>query len=175
MPTLKELTQHNHDTAENHPFVKLLLGGNISEQIYASYLANQFLQYQTLETLAADLFKEIPGLARAECILEDLMELDQRVVVFPSTSQYCKRLRTLNQDELLAHVYTKHMGDLYGGQMIKRVVPGSGKMYDFGDNRTEIIKSLREKLTTEMAAEANIAFESTLEMFDGLAYEYDIQ
>ena len=41
----------------------------------------------------------------------------------------------------MAHIYVRHFGDLFGGQMMKKVVVGSGKMYDF-KNRSELIKEL---------------------------------
>jgi heme oxygenase len=173
MSTLKELTQHNHDLAEKHPFVNLLLGGEIPAEIYATYLANQYLQYQALELYAKDLFDSLPGLARTHNIGLDLAELNTKVKIFDSTIEYCDRLKTLNQSQLAAHVYTKHMGDLYGGQMIKRKVPGSGLMYKFED-RDGLIRELRSKLNVEMAGEANIAFESTLTLFDRIANEYHI-
>jgi len=30
--------------------------------------------------------------------------------------------------KVMAHVYVRHMGDLSGGQMIKKKIPGAGKM-----------------------------------------------
>jgi heme oxygenase len=66
------------------------------------------------------------------------------------------------------------MGDLYGGQMIKRVVPGTTNMYEF-ENRKELIDSLRNKLDISMAAEANYCFDFAIELFTELANEYNIQ
>ena len=37
--------------------------------------------------------------------------------------------------KLYAHIYVRHMGDLSGGQMIKRKVPGLGKYYEFKFNK----------------------------------------
>jgi heme oxygenase len=66
------------------------------------------------------------------------------------------------------------MGDLYGGQMIKRVVPGDATMYDF-ENRKELIDALRKKLNVSMAAEANECFGFAIDLFTELANEYNIQ
>jgi heme oxygenase len=66
------------------------------------------------------------------------------------------------------------MGDLYGGQMIKKVVPGTASMYDFS-NRKELIDALRQKLDVAMAAEANECFVFAIELFTELANEHNIQ
>jgi hypothetical protein len=56
------------------------------------------------------------------------------------------------------------MGDLYGGKLISRVVPGSGLAYQFED-RPKIIKAFNEKLTLEMGDEANVAFDWFIKIF----------
>ena len=62
---------------------------------------------------------------------------------------------------MLAHLYVRHMGDLYGGQMIKKKVPGSGKFYEF-TNREELITNIRAKLTDDLGEEANVAFQHAI-------------
>jgi heme oxygenase len=173
MTTLKELTNHNHVLAEQHSFTKLLLSGNITSGIYTTFLANQLLQYQTLEHCAKHLLSEIPGLARSELIMQDVLELDEPVIFFDTTAEYCNHVKQLNDNGLWAHIYTKHMGDLYGGQILKKVVPGSGLMYQF-DNRKLMIDKLRTKLDISMAPEANYAFESAIKLFSRIADEYNL-
>ena len=75
---------------------------------------------------------------------------------------------------LWAHLYVKHMGDLFGGQILKRLVPGSGHMYQF-ENRQELIGQVRAQLCDSMADEANLCFTQTLELFSELANEHNIQ
>ena len=41
-------------------------------------------------------------------------------------------------DKLMAHVYVRHMGDLSGGQMIAKRVPGEGRMYKFDKGHDEL-------------------------------------
>jgi heme oxygenase len=55
------------------------------------------------------------------------------------------------------------MGDLYGGQMIKKIVPGSHKALEFKEPRTTIEK-IRLKLEEDMAYEANRAFDWAIRM-----------
>jgi len=173
MTTLKELTHNSHVMAENHAFTKLLLSGKISSGIYATFLANQLLQYQILEHCAKHLLNQIPGLARSELILQDLLKLDEPVIFFDTTANYCNHVKQLNDHDLWAHIYTKHMGDLYGGQIIKKLVPGSGLMYTFHDRKL-MIDELRTKLNISMANEANYSFQSAIDLFNRIADEYNL-
>jgi len=173
MTTLKELTHDNHVKAEAHAFTKLLLSGEIPSGIYATFLANQLLQYQTLEHCAKHLLDQIPGLARSELIMQDLLDLDEPVIFFDSTAEYCNHVKQLDDAGLWAHIYTKHMGDLYGGQILKKLVPGSGLMYQFNDRKL-MIDQLRTKLDISIATEANYAFESAIKLFDRIADEYNL-
>jgi hypothetical protein len=66
------------------------------------------------------------------------------------------------------------MGDMYGGQMIKTKIPGTGSMYDFSDRKTLIAK-LREKLSDSLAPEANRCFQQIFLVFSDLANEHNIQ
>ena len=173
MTTLKDLTHDNHVKAEAHAFTKLLLSGKIPKGIYATFLANQLLQYQTLEFCAKHLLDKIPGLARSDLILQDLLDLDEPVIFFDITAKYCNHIKLLSDHDLWAHIYVKHMGDLYGGQLIKKVVPSMGLMYTFED-RKPLIDALRNNLDISMGTEANICFDLTMELFDRIANEYNL-
>jgi hypothetical protein len=59
------------------------------------------------------------------------------------------------------------MGDLYGGKIIAKRVPGSGKAYQFED-RPALIKALDAKLSTELVEEAILGFELSMGIFDEL-------
>jgi hypothetical protein len=72
----------------------------------------------------------------------------------------------------MAHIYVRHMGDLSGGQMIAKKVPGSGRYYQFED--VDVLKNkIRERLSDELAEEANLAFDFSIAMFQQLM-ELDI-
>ena len=179
MTTLKELTHDNHVLAEQQPFTKLLLSGNISENIYADFLYNQHAIYQTLETVAKGrgLLDGLPEIERNQKIQLDFENLPKcKTTLYTSTQKYIQYLttRNLSDNQILAHLYVRHMGDLYGGQMIKRVVPGTTTMYEF-ENRKELIDALRQKLDINMAAEANECFAFAIELFTELANEHNIQ
>jgi heme oxygenase len=167
MTTLKDLTNDLHVKAEAHPFTQDLLSGNIQPAPYATLLANQLVMYTELERLCVKhgLLIGLEGLLRKDKILQDILELNQPVHILPSTAEFVKHLQTCSDSQLLAHVYVKHMGDLYGGQILKSRVPGSGNMYDF-DNRSDLIAVLRSRLTIDMADEAREGFQRTLNLFD---------
>ena len=66
----------------------------------------------------------------------------------------------------MAHIYVRHMGDLSGGQMIAKRVPGAGKMYQFGDEPEKIKEAIRSKLDDSMADEAKVCFDFAKRFFD---------
>ena len=179
MTTLKELTHNNHELAEAHPFTKLLLSGNIPENVYADFLYNQQAIYYSLEAVAKrkSLLDGLDGIERTVKIGDDFDNLPKcKTTLYPSTLKYINYItnRNLSEQQILAHLYVRHMGDLYGGQMIKKVVPGTATMYEFS-NRSELISALRQKLDVNMAAEANECFASAIELFTELANEHNIQ
>ena len=177
--SLKDLTHKNHELAEQHPFTKRLVSGELSKQEYADYLYNQLPAYHRLETLCEQrgLLTNIESIKRSQAILNDfndLMDSYPTVQIYPSTIRYVNYLERLTDQQLLAHLYVRHMGDMYGGQMIKTKIPGNGTMYDF-ENRKELIQNLREKLSDDLATEANFCFEQIFLLFTDLANEHNIQ
>lgn len=179
MTTLKELTHDNHELAEAHPFTKLLLSGSIPENVYADFLYNQQAIYYSLEAVAKrkGLLNGLDGIERTVKIGDDFDNLPKcKTTLYPSTLKYINYItnRNLSEQQILAHLYVRHMGDLYGGQMIKKVVPGTATMYDFS-NRKELIDALRQKLDIAMAAEANECFVFAIQLFTELADEHNIQ
>jgi len=85
----------------------------------------------------------------------------------PVVIAYEKHVHNLDNDGLLAHVYVRHFGDMYGGQMIRKRNPGSGKMYDF-DNVEDLKTKVRSMLKDSMADEANKCFEFAIQLFTEL-------
>ena len=65
----------------------------------------------------------------------------------------------------MAHIYVRHMGDLSGGQMISKKVPGAGTMYQFEDNVSVLKDKIRARLNDSMADEAKIAFDFATKLF----------
>jgi heme oxygenase len=179
MSKLKELTWANHQKAERTNHASKLLRCMTPEE-YHRYLYNQYVMYAVLESQATEygVLEGIEDIARAEAIRKDLEELevahgierngDLLCQVVADYTDYCMHMK--DREEFLAHLYVRHFGDMYGGQMIKKRNPGSGKMYEFND--VEKLKTtVRAMLTDDMADEANTCFEFAMQLFEELDNE----
>jgi heme oxygenase (biliverdin-producing, ferredoxin) len=176
MSKLKELTWEVHQQAERTSFARKLLKG-LSPEEYYKYIYNQYQIYSVLEHHVVAWFPELKSILRAEKILADLKELEKLHNIDPTVSRMCpvvpryeKHISTLSSDGIIAHLYVRHFGDMYGGQMIKKRNPGSGKMYQF-ENVEELKTLVRAKLKDSMAEEANRCFEFAIELFRELDNE----
>jgi len=171
--SLKDLTHEAHQNAERQEFVKILFSGKINPKLYAAYLKNQHPQYEILEVCAMPLglLTGLPDMRRAPAILEDFIELwgkdtVEEPTILPVVQEYIKYIISIKDDprRLMAHLYVRHMGDLAGGQMISKRVPGAGKMYQFSD--PDALKAaIRAKIDDDMADEAKVCFEFATKFF----------
>ena len=177
MSNLKELTWEHHKDAERQAFVKVLLSGKIHPKFYATFLWNQHKKYDLLEALAQThgLLDGMPNIKRKLRIEEDFLELwtneDKPPVILNATNEYIAHMKDVmhDPDSIMAHVYTYHMGDLSGGQMIAKRVPGSTKFYQFNEDVDVIKDKIRTRLDDEMADEAKICFDFATELFKQMA------
>lgn len=173
MSKLKELTAKQHKKAERTKYAKKLLKG-LSPEEYYRYLTNQYEVYYTLELYAKEILKDFPAIKRASKIREDAEELEMQYgfkyydsLICDSVGEYKNYVSSLDREGLLAHVYVRHFGDMYGGQMIKKKVPGAGKMYDF-ENVEALKMKVRSMLNDDMAEEANRCFAFATKLFEEL-------
>lgn len=177
--SLKELTKDLHHDAERTAFAKLLLSGKISKEDYANYLYQMVLVYNGIETACASqgMLARLPDVERCYKIYQDFVELagknyETSYKWLPETMAYYEYLLKLNMDPdsrhlVKAHMYCRHMGDLFGGQMIKARVPGQGRFYQFND--AENLKSaIRAELTDDLGDEARVAFEWAIKIMRAL-------
>lgn len=176
--SLKEAISDNHHKAEEHPFTKSLFSGTLPKEVYGHFLFNILHCYRSLENAgdSIGLFDDLQGIKRSDQINQDLVETfaDHKYTLLNSAIKYGEYINSItDKDKLLAHVYVRYMGDLYGGQMIKRLVPTSGHMYEFA-NRKELIDKIRSKLTDSMGDEANVCFEFVIDLFEDIRVEYNI-
>lgn len=173
MSNLRDLTWEHHQNAERQEFVKELLSGSISNERYAQYLYNQYPAYDLLEAIATThgIFDDIPSVRRAPAILEDFKELwtdkDTTPNLCPVVEEYVQHLKPIIQDKnkIMAHVYVRHMGDLSGGQIIAKRVPGEGRFYKFDEDIETIKEKIRSQLDDSMAEEAKICFDFATKLF----------
>lgn len=175
MSNIKELTMQHHRAAERCGFVKVLLSGKINPDLYATYLWNQYLKYSELEKIAEsyNLFDNLQTIKRANKILLDFFELykDNNIhpYTFTSTLNYIQYIASISdKSRLFAHIYVHHMGDLSGGQMIAKRVPGSGHMYKFIGDIPQLKDTIRSRTADEMAPEAGVCFDYAIQLFEAL-------
>ena len=177
--SLREITKDLHHEAETTKFAKLLLSGKIEKKDYANYLYQLLLVYGPIEfgnKILGNL-ENLQGIERLGAIYQDFIELEGKDYTnkwLPVTLQYHQYLLDLLNDParrhlIKAHMYCRHMGDLHGGQIIKKQVASisKGKFYDF-NNPDKLKQSIREALTDDLGDEARVAFEWAIKMMKEL-------
>lgn len=176
--SLKEITKDLHHEAETTIFAKMLLSGKINKEDYKNYLYNLLAIYDPIEWYCRrqGFFENVQDLPRLKSIYADFQELDDGTYCYltPATLEYQAYLHKLgsNPDRkhlIKAHLYCRHMGDLFGGQIIKKQVAhiSQGKFYDF-DNADAMKMSIRSMLTDDLGDEARVAFEFAIKMMKDL-------
>lgn len=171
MNTLKELTAEKHREAENQPFIKSIFSGKVDSLKYANYLYQLIFVYGAIEGAAVNLklLDGIEDIKRVKFIEEDWLELigENTSKLLPSTKKYMEYLQMGtfwgDKKKVLAHLYVRHMGDLFGGQMLAKLLPGSCTMYKF-ENRENLILEMRKRIDTSLADEANLAFQYNIDI-----------
>jgi heme oxygenase len=129
---LRARTANAHARAERSGVVAAILAGTVTRPRYALWLRNLLPVYQELEQAAAR-HRARPGFAwmadgrlhRAGRIAADLAALIglDDLPVLPAGRDYAQRVKAAGSgagDRLLAHAYTRYLGDLSGGQVIRR-------------------------------------------------------
>jgi heme oxygenase len=175
--SLRDITKDLHHEAETTKFAKLLLSGKIEKTDYRNYLYNLLAIYDPIEWYGKrqGFFDKMPSLPRLRAIVQDFNELDDGSYHYltPATLEYQTYLHALCNDPerkhlVKAHLYCRHMGDLFGGQIIAKQVPyTSGKFYQFED--ADALKAaIRAELTDDLGDEARVAFEYAIKMMRDL-------
>ena len=175
--SLKELTADKHAEAETTPFMKAVFAKNMPADVWTDYTYQKRSWYEAIEHRSQEfgLLDNLKGIERAELIMEDfkaMINYDSTVYkLSPTTLDYCKYIRELDSAEkVLAHLYTWHLGDMFGGQMIKKIIDAPHRHLEF-ENARELMTTVRSMLTDDMAEEANTAFEWAIKILR----EYDIR
>ena len=199
---LKIGTKKSHSAAENTTFVASFLRGVVSKESYKKLVSDLYFVYSAMEEEVEKL-KDHPIIGQLQ--LSDLnrvnaLEQDLRFYYGPiwrslikpseACNQYVNRIREVAKNEpelLVGHHYTRYLGDLSGGQILKGIAEkalalgdGQGlKFYDF--EKIEDVKAYKagyrgildglpitEHQANAIIVEANYAFRLNMYMFDTL-------
>ena len=194
---LKEGTKSSHSAAENTKFVTSFLKGVVDEENYKQLIANFYFVYRAMEeeiqklrgdsTLGKLLFTELERVPALEQDLRYFYGPIWRSIVEPTDQcqRYVNRIREVSKDEpelLIAHPYTRYIGDLSGGQILKKIaeraIGTEGlNFYDFPkiDDKKSFKASYKSMLDTldldqhqinAIIVEANYAFRLNMYMFE---------
>jgi heme oxygenase len=143
--------------------------------LWIDWTYQKWLFYGAIEGAAGAnrLLGDLPDLRRAFYLFMDYNEMNterKKHEFRPVVIDYYNYIISIANDpnKVMAHLYTWHMGDMFGGQMIKKIVPGSHRNLEFQDADT-LKTNIRSKLDDSMADEANKAFDWAIRMMR----EYD--
>ena len=196
---LKEGTKESHSAAENTKFVASFLRGVVDYEEYRKLLTNFYYVYDTMEQRIRE--TEDPmvqairseNLERKEGIERDLeyyygADWKEKQIPSDACNKYCHRINEIAEESpylLVAHHYTRYIGDLSGGKILKEITarvlkPPAGKGLDFYEfpsipnaklfkqNYRAVLDNLGTDSSQENAliTEANYAFRLNMYMFD---------
>ncbi len=197
---IKEGTKKSHSMAENTSFVSSFLRGVISKENYKQLVANFYFIYRAMEE-EMERLKDSPivgpiyfdVLNRVNNLERDLRYYygptwRRDVVPTDQCQRYVNRIREVAEDEpelLIGHHYTRYMGDLSGGQILKNIAEKSLNLrdneglwfYEFEgiDDKKAFKEQYRSVLNTipitqsmanAIIVEANYAFRLNMYMFE---------
>lgn len=135
------MTKESHVRAENTELMLSFQRGKVTLPQFKLLLCSLYEVYQALEEVL-DKNSNHPGvapiyfpteLARLEALEKDLeffygQDWREKIVVPAATKRYCHRLRQIGEENpefLIAHAYTRYLGDLSGGQVLGRIAQKS--------------------------------------------------
>jgi heme oxygenase len=199
---LREGTKKSHTMAENVGFIKCFLKGTVEKTSYRKLAANLYFVYSAMEEemerhrnhpILSQVY--FPELNRKQSLEKDLYFYygsNWREEIEPSeaTQAYVQRIREISNNEpelLIAHLYTRYLGDLSGGQILKGIAQrgmnlseGQGtQFYEFQEipdekafkaNYRQVMDNLPiDQATAErIVDEANAAFGMNMKVFKEL-------
>ena len=194
-------TKKAHTMAENVGFVKCFLKGVVEKNSYRKLVANLYFVYSAMEE-EMDRHKNHPLVSKInfkELYRQRSLEKDlsyyyggnwrEQIQLTPAGEAYVQRIRQVSNQEpelLIAHSYTRYLGDLSGGQILKGIAQtamnlnGKGTaFYEFEDipDENAFKNKYRQALdelpiddatADRIVDEANAAFAMNMKMFEEL-------
>ncbi|MFE0382922.1 heme oxygenase (biliverdin-producing) [Streptomyces bungoensis] len=204
---IRTASRGQHLAAESSSFMSDLLGGRLGVAAYARYTEQLWFVYEALEGAAGRLAADPvagpfvrPELLRLPALERDLAHLRGAgwragLSALPATVAYADRVRACAEHwpgGYVAHHYTRYLGDLSGGQVIRDRAErtwgfarkGDGvRFYVFEDiaSPAAFRRDYRERLDAvgadelerqRMVAECNRAFALNTAVFEALGEEF---
>ncbi|MFI6870666.1 heme oxygenase (biliverdin-producing) [Nocardia sp. NPDC050406] len=204
---VRTATEQQHNEAEHSSFMRDMLGGTLGIQAFYRYTAQLWFVYEALERHSAELAADPvagpfvrPELARLAALEIDLAHLGgagwrDELRPLPSTLAYAARIAECARTwpaGYVVHHYTRYLGDLSGGQVIRGTaeklweLPKKGDgvrfyVFDQISNPAAFKREYREALdalpisgeeTERVLDEARLAFAMNTDMFGELAAEF---
>ncbi|MFJ9558173.1 heme oxygenase (biliverdin-producing) [Nocardiopsis sp. NPDC101807] len=198
---LKAATWGDHRAAEDHGFTRALLDGTLPLAGYTEMVAQHYFAYAALEEVGRRLADDpvagrfhYPELERLPALVRDLEHLlgadwRERISPGPATRTYAARIEQMadHPEGFVAHHYTRYMGDVSGGQFIRRAAAGAyglsdgagvafyvfdalGSLPRFRAGYRERLDSLDldEAAAARLVAETRLAYQLNTEVFADL-------
>jgi heme oxygenase len=199
---LREGTSKSHSMAENVSFVKSFLGGVIDKESYRKLVSNLYFVYSAMEEemeknkeniyIKPIYFTELNRRKNLELDLEHYYGPNWKslIRISEATASYVERIKSISMERpelLVAHAYTRYLGDLSGGQLLKKIAQramnlsdGKGLAFyefdavadeqEFKQNYKKALDSLPldSNLAENIVAEANVSFTMNMKMFQEL-------
>lgn len=199
---LRAGTQKAHTAAENVGFMKCFLKGVVDRATFSQFLSNLYFVYRTLEAgleqhknhpvVGKIYFPELWRTASLEQDLRFHLGENWHLEIVPTSAaqNYIKRLETITQEQplfLIAHAYTRYLGDLSGGQMLQKLAQsalnltgnqGTNFYYfpqipdkkGFKQNFRQVLNEtdLDEETVNQIVEEAVYAFQLNIQMSQSL-------
>ena len=200
---LRQRTWTGHSESEGAGFMADLMTGKGTKDDYIALVVQHYYVYEALEH-AAEVFAGDPvaalfitdQLTRLPAIESDLEFLigagwRDRIAPLPTSERYVRRIREVEAEHwpggFVAHHYTRYLGDLSGGQMIRKVMQrqfgfetnGVGfYLFDQIASPNDFKQTYREQLDRapwdeaereRVIEEVMLAYRLNTELFDDLA------
>jgi heme oxygenase len=134
---LRERTSAGHASSEGADFMGDLMTGKGSKADYVALVAQHFFIYEALESAADRMRADAVAapfisdkLTRLPAIVQDLEFLigpdwREQITPLPTTARYVARINEVGAiwpGGFVAHHYTRYLGDLSGGQIIRTLM-----------------------------------------------------
>jgi heme oxygenase (biliverdin-producing, ferredoxin) len=199
---LREGTKKSHTMAENVGFVKCFLKGVVEKKSYRRLVTDLYFVYSAMEEEMEKLKNHpivsqiyFPQLNRKQSLEQDLhyyysANWREEIDLSESAKVYVARIHEIAQTQpelLVAHSYTRYLGDLSGGQILKKIAQkamnlaeGEGtSFYEFAqisdekafkDEYRQAMNDLPVSMETaaQIVEEANAAFGMNMKLFQEL-------